>query len=302
MANVKGQFNINIAPFEGKPDILKHFFGIIRDLSNINKWSNDHTILFFQTKLAGAALEYYIQNEESFKLMSLDELQTEFERFFNCSNKTLEVSELNNLTLLPQENIVNLSHRLNVLARKVYDLDDKNALDKIKFIKLMSLLPSNIRMKLKEENVKSYEQAITRAQELQNIFASENILNNKVNVNSENEQISQQLSHLAEKINKLTFTNVSPDNVHRESQHYENNKKSRDFRENYKQRVNRNNKFQPVQCQICNRFNHRAPQCFEYKKLLRNNEQNKHSTRIVHRRSDFGYRQNRPASFYDKKN
>ena len=84
-------------------------------------------------------------------------------------------------------------------------VNDKNALDQIKFVKFIFFIPSNFCIKLQEESIKTFDLAIQHAQQLQEIAANEGILqahppNSCVN------NLSHQIVELSEKINAFTFS------------------------------------------------------------------------------------------------
>ena len=128
-----------------------------------------------------------------------------FSGFFSPMNFTQTLVELNNLILLPQESIKIFAHRINILTTIVYpQVNDKNALDQVKFTKFFSCIPSNFCMKLQEEGIKFYDLAVQLTQQLQEIAANEGILQTQQSISCVN-NLSQQIVEFSEKINAFTF-------------------------------------------------------------------------------------------------
>lgn len=273
--------------FDGEPTMIDFFFNQIRTLASIHKWKDNETIQFLGGKLTGAARTYFTQNPDLFKADNLDFVEKEFRTFFAPISKTTALIEFNNLTLLPQETIRNLAHRLNVLTNRVYDnISDKNALDNIKFTKFVSIIPSNLRIKIQEEEINNYSNAVERSQTLQDISQNEKILQTCPNTTGA-DSITKQLHELSEKINALSFVsqtkdcNNVKDNMH-ERDYDIKNRSPHNYRSNprnFKTRFNNNrnntnsfsarnkNRNSPVICQLCSKRNHTADKCFKWTTL-----------------------------------
>lgn len=261
-------FTISINQFTGESEYVEHFFNLVGQSAQINKWSPDQTILFIKSKLAGAALKFYLENSELQCTTDVELFETKFKTFFKNDSTQATFNEFNKLAILPDESIKHFCHRLHVLTTTVYkDINDDKALDAIKLNKLLSVLPANLRIKLLEEKVKNFNTAMSRAQEIQNIYNSE-FQSNSDSSNKNPQSVlhfSTELRKLNEKVDALTQTKNSTN--HTESQANQNlsNQNGRNQRAMYRQpyRNRFNNRF-PVKCQLCFRVGHTANRCFKY--------------------------------------
>lgn len=271
-------FNFSVDAFEGDPALIEYFFDQVSAYGRIKKLDEEALVLFLKSKFKGPARKYLIENPILYKATSFDFIEKAFKKFFSVSSTASSLNDLNNLALLPHENIRNFAHRLNVLVTKVYpDISDKTATDNIKFVKLLACLPSAIKIKIQEENIKDYEKAVERAQTLQDIFSQDQILTNSTNSTSyqATDDIQTKLLELSEKINTLSFSNTSSQEhkqlpevsqqVHRKSQEFKKNYKARNTYHappRY-QNFQRNNN---TRCQLCFRFGHVATNCFKWQR------------------------------------
>lgn len=112
-----------------------------------------------------AAQKFLLESPILYNATNFVILEREFKNAFAYLCDDNNITDLNNLYLLPQETIKCFGHRLNVLVTKVYKIiTDKDLHENIKYVTLMKCLPSDIRVKLKEENIRCYEQAVKRTQ------------------------------------------------------------------------------------------------------------------------------------------
>ena len=179
--------------------------------------------------------------------------------------------------LLPHENIRNFSHRLSNLVNKVYQVEDKKAVDRIKYIRFLQAIPSNIKIKMLEEGIDNFNSAVNRAQELQNIYNTDNSILVQ-NTQESSHQISEQLADLSAKVNALTFSNTKDvqdnDSKTDERSHRFNNNRPSHAQRYKSRRVNTQHKSERytssrVFCQLC-RGPHEALQCRKYLNLINN--------------------------------
>lgn len=267
-------FNVHINSFDGDPNYVKFFFVLLHESAKINKWTNEQTLLFLKSKLTGAALKYFLETPNLMLTEDITLIQNKFETFFCEKANNSAFSEFNNLSLLPDESITHFSHRLNVITTNAYpDITDQNALNSIKLNKFLASLPTNLRIKLREEKVISFENAMCRAQELQQIFNSELQPNN--NQNNCINAISTSLANLTDKVDALTQNNKNSHNTQNlregnqtqeyvQNRHnYRNSFKSRNFPHS-NSRVISNRNAQPIVCQLCLKQGHKANTCFRY--------------------------------------
>ena len=299
MSHSKPLVNINVLNFEGDPSLLNFFFDQIRSYASINKLKPDETVAFLKGKLSGPALKFMTQSPILYKSNDLNFIESEFKSFFTPMSSTQALVEFNNLVMLPQETIKNLSHRLNILADIIYSrITDPTALDQIKFTKFISVIPSNIRIKLQEENINDYKTGIQRAQVLQEINVNEKILTNQAS-NPVLTNLSERVLHLTEKLDAFTFANSKEDkedsSVKTKTQSrfnhnkFKNNFKSRQMRMQDNQFQNSKNRTSSVICQLCSRPGHTAIKCFKWQRInsrKNNNSRNNFDTQRLNQRRD----------------
>lgn len=294
----EGQFQVPVPNFDGDPCQLDHFFSLVQDLSTINKWKEDKTLLFIRSKLSGPALTYFLENSKLQKITNLTELKQEFQNFFKTS-ETVSLINLNNLVFLPNETVKSFAHRLNVVVKKVYNSIDEESLDKIKYVRFIQALPSHFRVKLLEEKVQKYSEAIERAQDLQNIANSENSLS--VVMESSTPSITEQLQKLADQVNAMSLAappvkDRTPEN---DSDRYHESSRSRPsdprlFKtRNIHVKPKQNTNRQRIRCQLCDSFSHTAQQCFKFKSLQRVTNQQNRSYRPRYQKASYNSSNNR---------
>lgn len=273
------QININITKFEGEYELLPFFFDQIRSVAEINKYNNQTTVALLKSNLTGPARKFFCQNPELLKSNDLDFIEKEFSAFFSPPSKCAASIELSGLTLLPAETIKNFAHRLNVLAATVYsDIIDNNARDKIKFMKFLESIPSNLRVKIQEEGITDYKAAVNRAQALHEILHNEKVLHAYPSTSKSDMAFAEQLRDISEKINVLSLKSES-------KQAEENENNSSDFRSKYHSNAMRHKKnykyrnnfkrFSPhksyksnvTTCQLCFKKGHDAQSCFKWKRM-----------------------------------
>jgi hypothetical protein len=267
-------FNVHINSFDGDPNYVKFFFVLLHESAKINKWTNEQTLLFLKSKLTGAALKYFLETPNLMLTDDITLIQNKFETFFCEKSNNSAFTEFNNLSLLPEESITHFSHRLNVITTNAYpDITDQNALNSIKLNKFLASLPTNLRIKLREEKVISFENAMCRAQELQQIFNSE--LQPKSNQNNYINAISTSLANLTDKVDALTQNNTNSRNNrtlregdqeqdYAQNRHnYRNSYKSRNFSRSNRRFIGNRN-VQPIVCQLCFKQGHKANTCVRY--------------------------------------
>lgn len=270
---------INITNFEGDHELLPFFFDQIRSVAEINKYNQQTTISLLKSKLTGPALKFFCQNPELLKSNDLDFIEKEFSAFFSPPSKCAASIELSGLTLLPAETIKNFAHRLNVLAATVYaDITDKNAHDKIKFMKFLEAIPSNLRIKIQEEGIYDYKTAVDRAQVLHEILHTEKVLHAYPSTSKSDIGLAEQLREISEKINVLSLksdnkqaeenVNVRPDFKQKYRLDAMRHKKNFKSRHNFKRfSPHKSFKRNITTCQLCFKKGHEAHSCFKWKRM-----------------------------------
>lgn len=270
----KFNFNIQINNFNGEKSYLPHFFSLIRDLSKQNAWNDDQTLLFFKSKLAGAALQYFLENPSFLHLKDLNKIESIFKEFFCADTQSHDLNQFNEIKLLPQEAIRHFAHRLQVITHKAYStITDEEALNVIKFNKFISAIPAHIRIKLLEENIKAFKDAVDRAHQLNDILQQELNLNNPPAA-ANNMNITAQLENLTEKVNAIAVAKNIPPTPRNSNQHpttsnnHYNHQNHRPF--NNRRKFN-NRPFHRKNysvCQLCGKSSHKASNCFKYTNLF----------------------------------
>ena len=137
-------FVIQISNFDGEPALVHHFFEQIQDLKDINKWNDRQAILFLKSKLQGQALTYFLNSPHLKTAKTLLEIRNDFSNFFSSPAFSTSIIEFNAMAPTHGENYKNFAHRLDVAVGKVYSNLPKDNLDQIKFVKFISVIPSEI--------------------------------------------------------------------------------------------------------------------------------------------------------------
>jgi len=196
-------FIIQINNFDGDPSLVHHFFEQIQDLKEINNWSERQSILFLKSKLQGQALTYFLNSPHLKKAKLLSEIHDDFSNFFSPASFSTSIIELNAMAPTHGENYKNFAHRLDVAVGKIYNNLPKDNLDQIKFVKFISVIPSEIRLQIMQNNITNYNEAVQRAQQLQDLT----IFDSKLSQNTEPEifkRYSEQINSLQKQIEHLT--------------------------------------------------------------------------------------------------
>lgn len=288
MAPVQSKFSINILNFDGDPDLLDFFFDSLQELKEINKWSEKQTIIFFKTKITGVALKYFIESDTCSKLNTIEDIRKNFKAFFKKESREISLMNLNNLKLLPSESILNLAHRVENLVKKAYpNIVDVDALNDIKLQHFLNVLPLASKTKILEAQIVNFDEAVKRAQIIQDVEISTNVLscNNIVQpgLNEEINLLKQEITDL-----KSQSQNVNKDKSHynsKFSKHKHHNKffkprgqfhnnKFRNYNKDFRNSVN----YKQKQCAFCGKFNHIMKNCFEFKRLFPDPQSNHNAT------------------------
>lgn len=177
MENTKG-FSINITPFEGDPMKLDFFVDQIESVIQLNKLSEAQALCLLKSKLAGAALNFYIESPMLRDVTDHMILINELKKFFAIKANPGLFSELSNLKMLQNESMQELEHRIRKITKEVYpDINDNNALQQMMFITLINAVPVAIKTKIIERKCTNFDDAIIVAKDLFNDFQRHNILN-----------------------------------------------------------------------------------------------------------------------------
>lgn len=200
MAN---NFVPQITPFDGDPQLIHFFFNQVEELARENGWSPQKTMIFFKSKLIGTALQYFIQSDCAQQGQTLDHVKKSFIAYFSDESPQVSIMDLTSFHLLQGESIKAMSHRLDSLIHRIYkDVTDKNSILQIKRTHILQALPLQIKTKIMEENITTYDRTVQRAQELQSIHASA-IANPSSSTNSRFEELAQKVNFISEQVSVI---------------------------------------------------------------------------------------------------
>ena len=281
--NPSRNFSIPIQPFDGDPAVLDFFTNQIKEVCNINKYENNQAVAFFRAHLKGAALSYYC-TEPFFKTnVTLDQILNKFKEYFRELVPTVNIHNLQTLQMLPSESVHNLAHRLNTIISQVYpEVIDELARNTIKFKHFIAALPYNIRVNLLKENISDFNEAVKRAQQLQDIEIAAAVVpmhtsNNQINhLENEIKSLKEQLNVMTQHKQEENQTNVGFRN-HKDA--YYKKRFSRNFNnQNFHKNTYKRPKFDKYKfnknsyCTFCGRNNHIMKNCREFLSIIKVND------------------------------
>lgn len=272
-----------ISPFTGDPKHLNYFISQIRDISKINGWKDDNTVVFAKANIKGQAEEILRQADDYTNVKSFEELCTLLKSFYPPPTASLTQAQLLTFKILPEENFTHLAHRLGVLVHTLYPNVDKTTIDAIKLNEFLRVIPPQYRLDIQSHEVNTFDRAVIRAQHFQNCQISNEVFNNIQHVNNNAPYHSFQSNHMQTPAeSKVAMLNAHPNNAnnftvqnnspkssspkhksHRskyESKHRQNRSAHRSKQyEAYKSR----NK--PTFCRYCKKTGHLMANCFKLK-------------------------------------
>jgi hypothetical protein len=276
--------NIHLNDFEGDAATFHFFKTQFLNIVKINGLSKTEACTLLKSKLRGAALKYVIEAPDIQEIedhdLLLDKLQVFFVNF--VSNNSL--TDLQNLALLPGENIVNLAHRIRVLTRKVYpSITNVEALQSIQLVSFLQAVPIHIKARVVDSKLTNFEDAVKFANDLYEQYARNNCLN--VIQPDVNNACSSQvvLEQLQQQINVLTnaeYPNTRNDNnTFNQQRPQQTNRRSSNFRNQF----NRNNsdrhlRFKASTCHFCGKRGHLMKSCRQFLHTIRNNQTSSNNT------------------------
>lgn len=239
--NMAHSFNPNINAFDGDSQLVNFFFTQVAEIAKFNKWDDAKTIFFLKTKLVGPALNFFLQSDCSSPGQTFEKIKAAFTDYFSNDSPQASILDLTAFHILPDENIKSLSHRLNILIHKVYtNVDDKKSLDQIKKTHLLQVLPTTIRLKIMEEKLNTYDEIVTRAQELQAIHSTVVTQPSSSHLNKFDE-LSKQINFLSDKLSHCDVSkSENNSNVEQNKFSRQHNSRSQQIRNNFKQRSPQN--------------------------------------------------------------
>lgn len=113
------------------------------------------------------------------------------------------INDFHNFIILPQEGTQNTAHRLDLISHRVYKDIEHISLERIKFVKFLQIVPSDIRAKLLENNINTYPEAVEKAELIQNCAASNKILNSNEEEHDKFNNLTHQINSLQASIEKI---------------------------------------------------------------------------------------------------
>lgn len=286
---------LKIAPFEGDPLTLEWFFDQVSELKQLNGWREKEAIAFLKTKLSGPALRFFIE-ESSLKLAnSINEIKGIFANFFRQDTKMLSLTKWNSLKMIDGESIRNFAHRLSVLFTKAHpEILDSTSENVIKFNHFLALIPLDNKIKILENNISNFEEAVVKAQTLQELQEQHFGANALPSTSQKDNFYLEQINSLREEVSALKTQNTNvkhaQKNVKAQNSNYHNQRPRHNPYQNYRGRGNQNKShgqkfqnrrpnqfnrpnFQPRQtnkwCKFCEMQNHNFEDCFKFKNLVK---------------------------------
>lgn len=285
---------IHVQNFNGNNMQINFFIEQIKDLSETYNWNDKYTLMYTKSKLTGKALELINQAQEINKFTNTEELFKKLKTLFKVQSIATNINDFHNFAILSEENIQNTAHRLDLVAHRVYKDVDNESLNKIKFVKFLQVIPSKFREKILENNISNYQEAVEKAELLQNCDANNKILNggkeednrfsdlthqvNSLQASIENiEKSKQENSKHGNKANKSKnnhFHNKNRGNIGnvkrnfrngryniRNRRNFRNHRGGSNYKDNGNYRVDNHNQ---IQCQFCDRWGHSAKYCYNF--------------------------------------
>lgn len=194
--------NFKTQPFDGNPDDLNFFINQIKDIARIQNWSDDVILAYTISHLGGKARQLISQKLDFSPFESSDHLFEDLKSYFSQTSVASHIREYESLQMLPHEAISNLSHRLEFLTHKIYkNVSDPQALDQIKYVKFLQIIPPNYRLLILQNNITTYKLAVDKARLAQDCEIQNSVLSNTL-TNTEKDRFSE----LAEQVNSLQTT------------------------------------------------------------------------------------------------
>lgn len=248
-------FNIQISSFLGDPELLEFFISQVKDVSASNRWTDKQTLTFAKSKLDGPARTFIVQTLEYKPIATSAELFNILRAQFKKENLCKAIAEFNSMTMLPTESISNLAHRLDALTPRAHNtIKETDALSAIKFNKFISIIPSNYRVHILQNNIKTYAEAVEKAKLLQDCEVNNELIC-QTSLTTPLQDIKTQINKLQETITHLSQKPSNEDNPSQKKvaknknlnvQTVRENRNFRNFRntQNFRGRFNRSRSFQ----------------------------------------------------------
>lgn len=208
-----GSFMTTVNNLDGDPEILQFFFSQICEIAEINSWTDIQTLAFTKSKLTGNSLKLFISSQDAQNAKNVHELKEIFSKFFRPQSKHNAINELQNFKLLPSESILSMAQKLDKLIRIVYaDVKDIQAIKSIKFTSFLAALPANYKIKILENSIQSIDEAIQKAQLLQDLYVEKYTFRvSSSQRETDVDNLSAQVNALRQRISELS--DVKPQQI-----------------------------------------------------------------------------------------
>jgi hypothetical protein len=160
-------FHISLNDYDGDATTFNFFREQFSSIVHINNLSKNEACTLLKSKLKGAALKYLIEAPDIQHINDHELLLDKLKLFFVHDHSHNSIADLQNLTLLPGENIVNLAHRIRILTRKVYpNIADTDALQSIQLVSFLQALPTHIKARVVDAKFIKFDDAVSFAHQL----------------------------------------------------------------------------------------------------------------------------------------
>lgn len=277
-----------IQAYDGQPSTCKFFFEGVTNIQNLFQWSDAETIAFLKTKLTGPALDYFIQEPSVREAQTVEIIASKFSNFFKEDSKQTSLQKWSGLKRLSGESLNNLAHRISVLFRKSHpEILDAISQNTIKLNQFLNLIPTEIKIKILENQISDFEEAVSKAQlwhELQTQSQQSVQPSTSANIGLELQvnALQSQVKALIEQNNDLKAKESKQDNNSNRNVNYNNSRNNqgpnRQFTKNqryqrssqFQRHPNRNNNYNVRRsfCNICNSRSHSINQCLKLQNLI----------------------------------
>lgn len=301
MANIKSAFT-DIASFDGNPEILNFFEQQIEEIIQINKWPQNIALTFLKQKISGQALSLYINNSDCLNATTIAEVFQIFKNHFLRKPHSAYIQDFQKINFNPDiDHFTSFINKLNSLAIKVYPNLALDALNQIKYIKLLEVVPKKYKLQILEKSITTYQDAVSLVSHITSVeeecsfnpqastsTASNPTVSNSVAVidnDTHNSNHPQQPIYQAN-----SETNFLSDRFLEPGTRFSRTRHRRPVNFNHRSAIQcrkfQNHPRRPSPCQFCNRHGHIAVNCFKLQAMISQNNRSVSS----HSRRPFKHR------------
>lgn len=267
-SKMNSAFMYSVKSFSGEFSDIGKFFTEIRDLQTVNEWSDLQTFIFMRGHLEGPANDFFWNSDECKACKNIDDVETLFTEFFYKDLTYEAKAQFQNLRF-DQDNLRCTIHKLNSIAAVAFPSFKKNieALNEVKFQKLLEIVPDNVRMHILSSDITQYEAACEAA--IKNQMCAEKCLNYKNNNYKSNDNKFH--SNNPDFANAINVNEISKPSTSGYKSNHSRNVKQKDSSSNvqtpksqYNGREYPYKRKQMVKCQLCFKFGHTANNCYKW--------------------------------------